>query len=66
METACRQRAQWRDAGLALERIDINFSGRQMSRADVFQRFEDCLARHGLGPRHVGLELTENVLIEAD
>ncbi|APE32605.1 GGDEF domain-containing protein [Halomonas aestuarii] len=66
METACRQRAQWRDAGLALERIDINFSGRQMSRPDVFQRFEDCLARHGLGPRHVGLELTENVLIEAD
>lgn len=66
METACRQRALWRDAGLAIERIDINFSGRQMSRPDVFQRFEACLARHGLGPRHIGLELTENVLIEAD
>ncbi|WP_280553793.1 EAL domain-containing protein [Halomonas sp. 25-S5] len=66
METACHQRALWRDAGLALERIDINFSGRQMSRPDVFQRFEACLARHGLGPRHIGLELTENVLIEAD
>ncbi|MDI5921802.1 EAL domain-containing protein [Halomonas sp. LR5S13] len=66
METACRQRALWRDAGLAIERIDINFSGRQMSRSDVFERFEACLARHGLGPRHIGLELTENVLIEAD
>ncbi|MDR9438382.1 MAG: EAL domain-containing protein [Halomonas sp.] len=66
LETACRQRALWRDAGLAMERIDINFSGRQMSRPDVFQRFEDCLARHGLGPRDIGLELTENVLIEAD
>ncbi|MDW7746427.1 EAL domain-containing protein, partial [Halomonas sp.] len=66
METACHQRALWRDAGLAIERIDINFSGRQMSRPDVFQRFEACLARHGLGPRHIGLELTENVLIEAD
>ncbi|MDI5892682.1 putative bifunctional diguanylate cyclase/phosphodiesterase [Halomonas rhizosphaerae] len=66
METACRQRAHWRDAGLAIERIDINFSGRQMSRSDVFERFEACLARHGLGPRHIGLELTENVLIEAD
>ncbi|MDY7115227.1 EAL domain-containing protein [Halomonas sp. SSL-5] len=66
MEAACRQRALWREAGLAIERIDINFSGRQMSRPDVFQRFEDCLARHGLGPRHIGLELTENVLIEAD
>lgn len=66
METACRQRARWRDADLALERIDINFSGRQMSRPDVFQRFEACLARYDLGPRHIGIELTENVLIEAD
>ncbi|MCK0716115.1 putative bifunctional diguanylate cyclase/phosphodiesterase [Chromohalobacter sarecensis] len=66
METACQQRVLWRDAGLAIGRIDINFSGRQMSRPDVFQRFEDCLARHGLGPQDIGLELTENVLIEAD
>ncbi|SFT97106.1 putative bifunctional diguanylate cyclase/phosphodiesterase [Halomonas saccharevitans] len=66
METACRQRGRWRDAGLALERIDINFSGRQMSRPDVFERFEACLARYALGPRHIGIELTENVLIEAD
>ncbi|MFG6158284.1 putative bifunctional diguanylate cyclase/phosphodiesterase [Halomonas sp. 1390] len=66
MEAACGQRARWRDAGLALERIDINFSGRQMSRPDVFERFEACLARYDLGPRHIGIELTENVLIEAD
>ncbi|TLF48624.1 EAL domain-containing protein [Halomonas urmiana] len=66
MEAACRQRARWRDAGLALERIDINFSGRQMGRPDVFERFEACLARYDLGPRHIGIELTENVLIEAD
>jgi len=66
LETACRQRALWRDAGLSIGRIDINFSGRQIGRSDVFQRFEACLARHGLGPQHIGLELTENVLIEAD
>ena len=66
LETACRQRALWRDAGLPLGRIDINLSGRQVSRADVLQRFEACLERHGLGPEHIGLELTENVLIEAD
>ncbi|MDZ7787189.1 MAG: EAL domain-containing protein [Halofilum sp. (in: g-proteobacteria)] len=66
LETACRQRALWRDAGLPIGRIDINFSGRQIGRSDVFQRFEACLARHGLGPQHIGLELTENVLIEAD
>ncbi|SFU32772.1 putative bifunctional diguanylate cyclase/phosphodiesterase [Halomonas korlensis] len=66
MEEACRQRAHWRDAGLPIERIDINFSGRQINRLDVFQRFESCLDRYRLGPRHIGIELTENVLIEAD
>lgn len=66
MEEACRQRAQWRDAGLKLERIDINFSGRQMGRHDVFERLEAHLRRYRLGSREIGIELTENVLIEAD
>ncbi|WP_416137098.1 putative bifunctional diguanylate cyclase/phosphodiesterase [Halomonas sp. HK25] len=66
LEEACRQRARWRDAGLGLERIDINFSGRQIKRPGVFEHFEACVERHGLGPRDIGIELTENVLIEAD
>ncbi|MDN3520629.1 putative bifunctional diguanylate cyclase/phosphodiesterase [Halomonas ramblicola] len=66
MEEACRQRAVWREAGLPLERIDINFSGSQMNRADLFERLDTCLELHGLGPRDIGIELTENVLIEAD
>lgn len=66
MTEACRQRARWRDAGLALERIDINLSGRQMMRQDLLQRIESCLHRYALDPRHIGIELTENVLIDAD
>ena len=66
LEDACRQRAEWRTAGLGLGRIDINFSGRQVKRSGVFDRFEACVKRHGLGPREIGIELTENVLIEAD
>ncbi|WP_108444553.1 putative bifunctional diguanylate cyclase/phosphodiesterase [Halomonas denitrificans] len=66
METACRQRARWRDLGLPIGRIDINLSGRQVSRPDLVERFEACLARHGLGAGHIGIELTEHVLIEAD
>ncbi|MBE0489763.1 MAG: EAL domain-containing protein [Halomonas sp.] len=66
LEEACRQRAEWRAAGLALERIDINFSGRQIKRPGIFEHFEACVERHGLGPRDIGIELTENVLIEAD
>ncbi|MBB3188846.1 putative bifunctional diguanylate cyclase/phosphodiesterase [Halomonas cerina] len=66
MEEACRQQAAWRAAGFTESRIDINLSGRQVSRADVLERFEACLARHGLGARDIGIELTENVLITAD
>ena len=35
-------------------------------RPDALKSFEDSLQRHGLGPRDIGIELTENVLIEAD
>jgi diguanylate cyclase (GGDEF)-like protein/PAS domain S-box-containing protein len=66
LEEACRQRSRWREAGLGLERIDINFSGRQIKRPGVFAHFEACVERYGLGPRDIGIELTENVLIEAD
>lgn len=66
MDEACRQRARWRDAGVPLERIDINISGRQLSKPDIFERLYQCLLRYRLGPREIGIELTENVLIEAD
>lgn len=66
MEEACRQRAAWRKAGLEVGRIDINFSGSQMNSPDLFARLDECLERFALGPRDIGLELTENVLIDAD
>ncbi|MDT8896199.1 EAL domain-containing protein [Halomonas sp. I1] len=65
MEEACRQQAAWRRAGFTASRVDINLSGRQMLRPDTLSRFEACLERYGLTPRDVGIELTENVLIEA-
>ncbi|WP_404297841.1 putative bifunctional diguanylate cyclase/phosphodiesterase [Halomonas sp.] len=66
LEEACWQRAEWRASGVVLGRIDINFSGRQIKRSGVFDHFEACVERYGLGPRDIGIELTENVLIEAD
>ena len=66
IEEACRQQAEWRAKGFLHHRIDINISGRQLVRLDALKRFEDSLQRHGLGPRDIGIELTENILIEAD
>ncbi|MCW4151134.1 EAL domain-containing protein [Halomonas sp. 18H] len=65
MEEACRQQAAWRAAGFRETRVDINLSGRQLLRANTLTRFEACLERHGLAPQDVGIELTENVLIDA-
>ncbi|MFY0990429.1 putative bifunctional diguanylate cyclase/phosphodiesterase [Halomonas sp. C05BenzN] len=66
IQEACRQQVEWRGKGFGEQRIDINVSGRQLLRPDALQRFEACLLRHGLGYRDIGIELTENVLIEAD
>ncbi len=65
MEEACRQQAAWREAGVEALRIDINLSGRQVLAAQTLERLEACVARHGLRPQDIGIELTENVLIEA-
>lgn len=66
IEEACRQQVEWRAKGFNEHRIDINVSGRQLVRPDALKRFEDALQRHGLAARDIGIELTENVLIEAD
>ncbi|HEB95217.1 MAG TPA: EAL domain-containing protein [Sedimenticola thiotaurini] len=64
IEEACRQCRRWRDQGLDL-RVDINLSGRQFFYYDVFSVIEAMLDRFGLDHRDLGIELTEQVLIEA-
>ncbi|RTR05397.1 putative bifunctional diguanylate cyclase/phosphodiesterase [Halomonas nitroreducens] len=66
VEEACRQQAAWRAAGHLDSRIDINLSGSQLARRDTLERFEACVKAHGLAPGDIGIELTENVLIDAD
>ena len=66
IEEACHQQVAWRAKGFHRHRIDINISGRQLTRPGALKRFEDTLQRHGLAPQDIGIELTENILIEAD
>ncbi len=65
IEEACRQRLEWRHQGREL-RIDINLSGRQFFYYDVFAVIDNTLQRYGLTHRDLGIELTEQVLIEAE
>ncbi|GHA92681.1 putative bifunctional diguanylate cyclase/phosphodiesterase [Modicisalibacter luteus] len=62
----CRQQAEWRDRGLGGRRIDINLSGKQITQLGVFRHIEECMMEHDLTTRDIGIELTENVLIQAD
>ncbi len=62
---ACRQRAEWKEKGLLDFRIDINLSGRQFLQNNIFQVLGNCLTKYHLTEADIGIELTENVLIEA-
>ncbi|QEL12736.1 EAL domain-containing protein [Kushneria phosphatilytica] len=62
----CRQQACWKAAGLNGYRIDINFSGRQIAVPGVFDQLQRCMQEYHLNHRDIGIELTENVLVQAD
>lgn len=62
---SCRQAAVWRSLGLELH-IDINISGQQLNTHDVFNSLETNISKHGLTYSDIGIELTENVLIESN
>ncbi|MCA0976714.1 EAL domain-containing protein [Halomonas denitrificans] len=62
---ACQQQQRWRQQGLRRVRVDINISGRHAMMPGMFEECSRCVASYGLGPQDIGIELTENVLIEA-
>ncbi len=62
---ACRQRAEWKEKGLLDFRIDINLSGRQFLQRDILRVLTNSLTKYHLTEADIGIELTENVLIEA-
>jgi len=68
LETACRQARAWLDMGLALGRISVNLSGRQIRRGNLLEVVDNTLAASGLPPEHLELEVLETFIMtdEAD
>jgi diguanylate cyclase (GGDEF)-like protein/PAS domain S-box-containing protein len=65
LDTACRQARAWqRASGRAGLAISVNLSGRQMADAGFVDEVAAVLARTGLDPRTLTLEITESVLVE--
>jgi EAL domain-containing protein (putative c-di-GMP-specific phosphodiesterase class I) len=56
---ACRQAGDWLRAGMPL-RVAVNLSAQQLRQADLQQRLMASLARHGVPPHLLELEVTES------
>jgi diguanylate cyclase len=63
IEEACRQAAQWREAGLRM-RIAVNISGHQLRREDLVDQIEASLQRHQIPASRMTCEITETVAME--
>ncbi|HEY9144096.1 MAG TPA: EAL domain-containing protein, partial [Arenimonas sp.] len=64
IQSACRQMAAWRKAGLAPARMAVNVSYRQFLTEDLVPLVAQCLEENDLPGELLELEFTERVLIE--
>ncbi len=63
LEETCRQTRQWRAEGLPPIRASVNVSARQFRNRNFVSTVEDILARTGLEPHWLELEITESMLM---
>ena len=62
LDTALRQCAEWRRAGIALP-VSVNLSARNLHDAELPARLMELLQAHGADPSWIELELTESTLM---
>ncbi|HET7589997.1 MAG TPA: EAL domain-containing protein [Solirubrobacterales bacterium] len=65
-ERACRQALEWHQLRPDSRPLDVavNLSARQVAHRDFAATVEEILARIGIDPVHLRLEITESVLVE--
>jgi len=64
IEQACRQAQAWRQAGLPDLTMSVNLSALQFRRAGLIETVAGALARSGLPPYLLELELTETIMLQ--
>ncbi|MEH1777980.1 MAG: EAL domain-containing protein [Nostoc sp.] len=64
LRTACSQNKAWQDAGLAPMTIAVNLSLKQFRQPKLVETIAEVLAKTGLEPRFLELEITETTAIE--
>jgi diguanylate cyclase (GGDEF)-like protein/PAS domain S-box-containing protein len=64
LEEACRQMSEWRQAGFDLKHIAVNVSAHQLRSMDLASQVQSAIARFGLAPGQLELEITESVAMK--
>ncbi|GJM04655.1 MAG: hypothetical protein DHS20C09_06460 [marine bacterium B5-7] len=64
LESACKQHVLWQEAGLAVGKIAVNLSGRQLAQSDFSNIVASIISDTGIRPEALELELTETLLIQ--
>lgn len=64
LQTACRQAAAMREAGLVGINVAVNFSARQFRQPDLVEMVGRVLAATGCDPSWLQIEITESMLME--
>lgn len=65
LDSACRQAKSWLDQGLGEFTVAVNVSAMQLHRPSFVDEVKSALARSGLPPRCLELELTESSIMES-
>jgi diguanylate cyclase (GGDEF)-like protein len=63
LEEACRQARLWHSQGFADLTIAVNLSARQFRQPNLVSMIEGTVAKHGVLPKHIVIELTESVVM---
>ncbi len=63
LETALLQSQKWQEAGLPPVRMSVNLSAAQFNDPRIVEKIGEALAKSGVNPRHLELEITENMAV---
>jgi EAL domain-containing protein (putative c-di-GMP-specific phosphodiesterase class I) len=64
LNEACRQIVCWQAEGVAIPRVAVNVSARQLRGEGFAERVMETIRQHGIKPQQLELELTESLLTE--
>jgi diguanylate cyclase (GGDEF)-like protein len=64
LQTACKQKSEWLQAGLNPVSVAVNLSGYKLSSQNIIRTIKEALGSDSAGYRNLEIEITENVLMQ--